>query len=324
MEGNLWTKYQALRTELQQNPLTSDFAVTQELPTNLVTGTVDVQWEGKDPSLQVIFPDMAVDENFIEVFGMKLLAGRGFSKEFKADSANFIVNEKALQVMGMQLSTAVGKPLSFGGTKGTIIGVVKDFNFKPIQQAIEPLVLRRNTWGGYVVVRAKPGLTEATIQGLEKISKELNPQYPFTYNFLDEDLANLYQAEKRIGSLFNVFAALAIFISCLGLYGLSAFVAERRTKEMSVRKVLGASTVGLVRLLSKDFLKLVLLAFLIATPLAWYLMNRWLEGFAYHIDLSWWTFALAGMLALLIALFTVSYQAIKAAIANPVKSLRNE
>ncbi len=226
--------------------------------------------------------------------------------------------------MGITADAAIGKSLSLRDQKGTIIGVVKDFHFKPIQQPIEPLILRLNTWGGFVVVRTKPGSTQATIQALEKICGQLNPAYPFAYNFLDQDLANLYQAEKRMGSLFNVFAGLAIFISCLGLYGLSAFVAERRTKEISIRKVLGASVPGLVGLLSKDFLKLVFIAFLIATPLAWYVMNQWLEGFAYHIDLAPWMFALAGFLALLIALLTVSYQAIKAATANPVKSLRNE
>ncbi|WP_232065013.1 ABC transporter permease [Rhodocytophaga rosea] len=324
MRGNLYNQYQALRTELTQNPLTINFTATQDLPADLHTGTTDIQWEGKDPNLQVIFPSMAVDENFIEVMGMKILAGRSFFKDSKADKDNFIVNEKALQVMGMNLATAVGKPFSFGGTKGTIIGVVKDFNFKPIQQAIEPLVLQLNNWGGYIVIRTKPGQTEATIQALEKISSQLNPGYPFSYNFLDQDLANLYQAETRMGHLFTVFAALAIIISCLGLYGLSAFVAERRTKEISVRKVLGASAPQLVSLLSTDFLKLVLIAFVIATPLAWVAMHQWLEGFAYHIDLSWWMFALAGIAALSIALLTVSYQAIKSALANPVKSLRNE
>jgi ABC-type antimicrobial peptide transport system permease subunit len=324
MHGDLWSNYQALPTQLAQNPLTSQFAITEELPTNLRSATINVKWQGKEPGTQPTFNHMAVDENFIDVFDMQLVSGRSFSKDFKADTANLIVNEKSLQVMGMDAQSAIGKPLTLGDIKGTIIGVVKDFHFKPIQQVIEPLILRLNNWGGFIIVRTRPGSTQATIKELEKICGRLNPAYPFAYNFLDQDLANLYQAEERMGSLFNAFAALAIFISGLGLYGLSAFVAERRTKEIGVRKVLGASIPGLVRLLSKDFLKLVLIAFIIATPLAIYLTSKWLEGFAYHIELAWWMFALAGVATLLIALFTVSWQAVKAALVNPVKSLRNE
>ena len=226
--------------------------------------------------------------------------------------------------MGMDAGSAINKSLSLGDLKGTIIGVVKDFHFKPVDQPIEPLILRLNNWGGFVVVRTKPGQTQAKIGALEKICGQLNPAYPFTYNFLDEDLASLYGSEKRMSRLLNVFAGLAMFISCLGLYGLSAFVAERRSKEISLRKVLGASIAGLIGLLSKDFLKLVLLAFLIASPLAWYAMHRWLEGFAYHMDISVWIFAWAGGIALVIALLTVSYQAIKAALTNPIHSLRNQ
>ncbi|MBD0255825.1 MAG: ABC transporter permease, partial [Cytophagales bacterium] len=178
MNGELWGKYRALRTELARNPLTEAYAVTQELPTNLISADPNVQWEGKDPRTQTLFYHMAVDENFIGVFGMKLLSGRSFSREFKADSANFVVNEKALRLMGMDVATAVGKSLAYYDTKGTIIGVVQDFNFKPIQQPIEPLILRLNTWGGTVVVRTRPGRTEATIGALEQIWGKLNPAYP--------------------------------------------------------------------------------------------------------------------------------------------------
>lgn len=324
MTGELWGKYQAFRTELERNPLTKDFAFVGDLPTNLTNGTVNVQWEGKDPNSQPLFCNIAIDENFFDVFHTTLLAGRGFSKEFTADTANLIVNEKTLSIIGMDVENAIGKPLSLWDKKGIIIGVVKDFNFKPIQQPIEPLLLRLNTWGGNAVVRAQSGETEATIRELEKICKELNPGYPFSYNFLDQDLANLYKAEQRLGDLFNVFAVLAIFISCLGLYGLSAFLAERRIKEIGVRKVLGASVPGLVYLQSQNFTKSIVISMIIAAPLAWFTMNKWLDGFAYHVDIHWSIFVFVFFTALSIALLTVSYESIKAALTNPGESLRND
>ena len=262
--GELWNKQQTLKTALNQDPLTSTFTIVSDLPTDLITGSINVYWEGKDPQAQPVFPDMAVDENFIPVFNMKLLRGRSFSKALKSDTANYIVNETALRIMGMEPATAVGKSLALNNVKGTIIGVVQDFNFKPMQHAIEPLILRFNTGGGTVVVRTKPGNTEGTIKALEEINRQLNPAFPFTYNFLDEDIAKLYQSEQRMGNIFNVFALWAIFISCLGLYGLSAFMAEQRTKEIGVRKVLGASVFDIVYLLSKNFTRLLLIAMAIA------------------------------------------------------------
>ena len=324
MTGEMWNKIPALKSELSQNPLTANYTIVSDLPINLSSGTVNVQWENKDPRMQVVFPSIYVSENFIEVFQMKLLKGRGFSNDFKGDSSNFIVNEKALQVMGMKPEDAVGKSLSFQDRKGTIIGVVQDFNFKPVQQPIEPLVLPLNPWGGTVVVRTRPANIAATIAALEKISKKLNPAHPFEYNFLDQDLANLYRSEQRLGDLFKVFAVLAIIISCLGLYGLSAFMAEQRTKEIGVRKVLGASVLNIVYLLSTGFTRLILIAVLIAVPVSWILINKWLEGFAYHIEVSWMVFVIVSLVALCIAWLTVSYESVKAAIMNPVKSLRME
>ena len=323
MTGDIWNKQQALKTELKQNPLTSNFTIISDLPTNLVTGTIDVQWEGKDPKSQVVIPSMDVDENFIDVFQMKILNGRGFSTAFKGDTSNYVVNEKALQVMGMNVSNAVGKDLTFDGTKGTIIGVVKDFNFKPLQYAIEPLVLRLNRYGGIVVLRTQPGNTEATINAFGKISRELNPAYPFTYNFFDKDLDNQYRGEQQMGSIFNLFAILAIFISCLGLYGLSAFMAEQRIKEIGVRKVLGASTFNIVYLLSQNFTKLVLIAMAIAIPVSWFAINSWLKSFAYRIDISWIIFLVASCSALFIAWLTVSYESIKSSNSQPGEIFAN-
>jgi len=324
MRGELWNKQQALKAELKENPLTANFTIVNDVPTNLTSGTVDVDWKGKDPNSQVVFPSIYVQDNFIEVFKMKILRGRSFTPEFKADSNNFVVNEKALQAMGMDLDHAVGSSLSFSGTTGQIIGVVKDFNFKPIQQPIEPLVLACNRWGGMVVVRTNAGSTESTIKALDKIYTKLNPAYPFTFSFVDQDIDSLYKGEQKLGSLFKIFAALAIFISCLGLYGLSAFMAEQRTREIGIRKVLGASAWQIVYLLSTGFTRLILIAAVISIPVSWIAVNYWLNGFAYHVDVSWIIFLIASVTALIISLFTVSYESIKAAMTNPVVSLKVE
>jgi ABC-type antimicrobial peptide transport system permease subunit len=323
--GDLPNKMQALKAELQQNRLTSDYTIVSDLPTNLLNGTISVDWTGKDPKSQTLFPNLQIDENFIQVFKMKMVSGRTFSKAFPTDSNNYVVNEKALSVMGMKPDNAVGKSFSLWGRKGMIIGVVKDFNFKPVQQAIEPLILYTSRGNiSYVVVRAPAGNTEATIKALGGIEQQLSPAYPFKYDFVDQDLANLYKGEQQMGSIFNLFAGLAIFISCLGLYGLSAFMAEQRTKEIGVRKVLGASLMNIVIMLSGGITRLILIAIVIAIPLSWYAANTWLDGFAYRISISWMLFLIASLSALIIAWITVSYETLKAAVVNPIKSLRAE
>jgi putative ABC transport system permease protein len=324
MKGEMWNKKDALKNELRNNPLTKDFAILNEVPIDLTSGTVSVEWEGKAPNSQVVFPTLHVSEEFFEVFKMKMLAGRPFSKDFPSDTSNYVLNEKAVRVMGMTVDNAVGKQISLWKTKGTIVGVVKDFNFKPVQQPIEPMILALNRWGGIVVVRTPPGKTAQSIAALEKIATAVDPAYPFTYDFLDQKIANLYQGEQRMGTLFNVFAILAIVISSLGLYGLSAFMAEQRTKEIGVRKVLGASIPNMVVMLSKGFTKLILIAVVIAVPVAWWAISNWLESFAFRININWTIFVGSSLAALAIAWATVSYESIKAALANPVKSLRNE
>ncbi|HEY4205879.1 MAG TPA: ABC transporter permease [Puia sp.] len=324
MQGNMWNKRQALYDELAQNRLTSEFAVTDQLPINIYSGTINVQWPGKDPKLQVVFPSLQVNERFFDIFHMKMLSGRAFSKDFKADTTNYILNETAARTMGMTPASAFGQHISFQDGKGTIVGVVADFNFKPIQRTIEPLILQLNRYGGAIVVRAQPGSTEATIKALSKISTQFDPAYPVAYGFLDQDLANEYKGEQQMGSIFNLFALLAVFISCLGLYGLSAYMAEQRTKEIGVRKVLGASILNIVRLLSVDFTRLIIVAMVIAIPLAGWAVNKWLESFAYHIHVGWVVYLLAPMAALIVAWLTVSYESVKAGVTNPVKSLRSE
>jgi putative ABC transport system permease protein len=324
MTGDMWGKKQALINSLKENPSTADYTIVSDLPTSLESGTSDVQWEGKDPNSQPIFPSLDIDENFMNVFQTKILSGRSFSTEFKGDSSNFVVNETAVKIMGMTVENAVGKSLSFGDTKGMIIGVVKDFNFKPLQFAVEPAVLRINKWGGVVVLRTTAGGLSSTIKALEKISHDLNPAYPVSYGFLDQAIESQYKGEQQMGKIFNFFAVLAIFISCLGLYGLSAFMAEQRTKEIGVRKVLGASIFNIVYLLSGNFTRLIFLSVIIAVPVSWYAIDLWLQGFAYRIEVSWVVFAAASATALFIAWLTVSYESVKAAIMNPVRSLRSE
>ncbi|MBL7700232.1 MAG: ABC transporter permease [Chitinophagaceae bacterium] len=325
MKGKMWQDPKVMKNELRKNPLTADFTIMDELPINLTSGTVDVKWPGKDPNSQVVFPIMHVSDEFFDVMNMTILNGRSFSDDFPADTNNYVINEKAARVMGYNKpEEAVGKPLKLWDRDGMVIGVVKDFNFKPVQQPIEPMILDKLRWGGTVVVRAPAGRTEATIAALQKVHNTFAAELPFSYDFLDQNIANLYQGEQRMGALFNVFAVIGIFISCMGLYGLSAFMAEQRTKEIGVRKVLGASVFNMVYMLSTGFTKLIMVAVVIAVPVAWWAVNAWLDGFAFRIEVNWVIFVLAAVAALLIAWITVSYESVKAALANPVKSLRNE
>jgi putative ABC transport system permease protein len=324
MTGEMWSKYDALRASLGNNRLTSQYSFISELPTNPSSATISVEWQGKDPNTQPLFYNMAIDEHFEEVFRATILDGHGYGENGLTDTVNILVNEMALKTMDMSIESAVGTKVTVWGQERTIIGVVKDFNFKPVQETIGPMFLYRNTWGGFAVVRTLRGETENTIKALEQICKEINPSFPFNYTFLDQDIANLYKAEQRLGSLFNVFAVLAIVISCLGLYGLSAYLAERRTRELGIRKVLGASGFQLVYLLSATFTRPIVIATAIAVPLAWYGMSEWLSGFAYHVTIDWTIFLVAFLSALVIAWLTVSFESIKAATTNPVKSLRSE
>ena len=322
--GEMSGKQDALRASLEENPLLSKYTIFNDMPTNLGTGTIDITWEGKDENEGLVIPDLRIDANFIDLFDIEVLAGRGFSKAFSENNENFIINETLMGLMGKNRNTIIGEKFKFNDVEGLIVGVVKDFHFKPLQYDIEPLVLREQKYGGYLAIRTTMGQTQLSITALESIHKELNPAFPFSYSFLDADLENMYDGEQQMGKIFNILAILAIFISCLGIYGLSAFMAEQRVKEIGIRKVLGATTLGLVNLLSKDFFKLVLLALVIAIPLSWYYLNEWLQAFAYHINLSWWMFLVAGLAVLLITLITVSYQSIRTALANPVESLRTE
>ncbi|HVZ98135.1 MAG TPA: ABC transporter permease, partial [Chitinophagaceae bacterium] len=323
--GDLKNNKDAIKATLAQYSDINNFTFTDELPANLTNSSL-LTWRGMNPGTQVMACRLRVDENFANTFGIKMAAGRFFSKDFGGNDTGYVVNETALKAMGLNVNNAVGKIISISleDKEAPIIGVVKDFNFKPVQQPIEPLVMKTNFGGGYVVIRTTPANMQKIITLLQQGFHTVYGNYPFTYGFVDAALSKLYITEQRMEKLFNAFSILSIVISCLGLFGLATFAAQQRIKEIGVRKVLGASEAGIVALLSKDFVQLVAVSFVIAFPVAWWAMNKWLQGFAYRIHISWWVFVIAGLGALLIALITVSFQSIKAAIANPVKSLRTE
>ncbi len=323
LEGDLIKKYDLFKNEADKIPGVEAISKMKESPTVIGHSINDIRWEGKDPNLSTSFADAAVGYDFVKTMKLQLKDGRDFSKDF-ADSASYLLNEAAVKKTGYQ--NPVGMTLWMGDHKGTIIGVLKDFHFNSMHEAIEPLFIRLadNQKWGTILVRTQAGKTKEAIEGLEKICKELNPDFTFSYQFSDQEYAKLYKSEQVVSTLSNYFAFLAIFISCLGLFGLAMFTAGQRSKEIGVRKVLGASVTNIAALLSAGFLKPVVIAMLIAFPVSWYAMNRWLQDYAYKIDISWWVFALAGFLTLGIALLTVSFQSIKAALVSPVKSLRSE
>ena len=266
-----------------------------------------------------------VDEEYLKTLGMELKEGRSFSKEFSTDSTATIINETAVRDLGLGNTSPIGKKIVRSGQREfTIIGVVKDFHYASTRQKIAPLIMLMGRNSGAIIVKVKAADVADVVSSFKKQWEAFNPPAPFAYSFLDERFAFLYKTEQRTSQLFTVFALISIVIACLGLFGLAAFTAEQRTKEVGVRKVLGASVVNIVALLSSDFLKPVLIAIVLAVPIAWFAMNRWLDNFAYKIDIEWWVFALAGLLAIGIALLTVSFQSIKAALMDPVKSLRSE
>ena len=271
-----------------------------------------------------------VDYDYLTTFQIPLAAGRDFSKDYPTDSTEgFVINETAAKTIGWKSAQdAIGKQMIYGDRKGRVIGVAKDFNFESLHNPITPVLFmipaRDPSPYRKFVARIEPNDIPATIQLLKNTWKQFAPKMQFEYEFLDENFNKLYASERQLALLFEWFAGIAVFIACLGLLGLSSFATEQRKKEIGIRKALGASIGGIVSLLSGDFLKLVLLANIIACPVAYYAMNRWLQGFAFHTGISWWVFAITGLLVLLIALITVSFLAVKAAKANPVRSLRTE
>ena len=324
LEGDLRKQYTLFKQQAENSPGIKQVTRISELPTSIGSGTVGVEWDGKNPNVLPQFTNAAIGYDFIKTMNLKLIAGRDLSKDFASDSAGYLVNEEALKII--KYKDPVGKPLTFWGRKGRITGVLKDFHFASLHDPIKPLILRlgeADDWGN-ILVRTEAGKTKQALASLEKLYKQLNPEFPFTYSFADEEYQKLYKGEQVVSKLSDYFAFLGIFISCLGLLGLAMFTVEQRTKEIGIRKVLGASVSSLFTLLSKEFFLLIAIAFIIASPVAWWAMHTWLQDFAYRISIALWVFVVAGILTVLIVLITVSFQAIKAAVAKPVNSLRTE
>lgn len=323
LEGYTASHFDAFKHEALQVPGVLEVTAMTHRPVEMENGTSAVRWEGMAPGSRVNFSEVGVEYDFVQTFGATILHGRDFSPEY-ADSSNYIINEAAWRVINYD--DPVGMPLTFQGTKGTIIGVVKDFHFNSLYVSIEPLVIRLEQGGrrGTGLVRLDPMKKQSALAGIGVLLGKLNPNFPVAIQFADEEYAYSYQHEQVVERLSGYSMILAVLITCLGLLGLVMYTAERRIREIGIRKVLGATVSQVTLLLTRDFVRLVALSAIISVPVSYYVMNKWLDGFAYHISIRWWMFLLAGVGGIMVALLTVGYKAIKAAMANPVESLRAE
>jgi len=329
--GQLDPQYDAFKADLLKNEAIKDVGRSSRIPSGRLldyqNGSVSV--DGVMKPIQGDLKSISTDYGFIPTYGMKMAAGRNFSKEFSTDTNNYIINEAAVRSLGWKTpQDAIGNDITYGDTRGKVIGIVKDFHFESLHQAITPLLFGMPPPGksNYHVISVKVDSrnVQSAVSSLQATWHKYLPETRFDFTFLDDKFAQLYSSEQQQGKLFTIFSCIAIFIACLGLFGLSAFTIAQRVKEIGVRKILGASVRQIVLELSKDFLLLVLISAVIAIPVAGWSMHKWLADFAFHTEISWWIFAAAGIIALIIAFVTISFQSIKAALANPVKSLRSE
>lgn len=325
LEGDIEKNYPAIKNELLSNGIAVSVTKTSAPITEGWSNTWGIGWKGKDPNDKTVMDRYCADDDICQTAGLKIVQGRDIDLDkYITDSTAVLLNESA--VKHMKFDNPIGEIINDNGIDWHVVGVVQDFILKSPYRPVDPMVIE-GAKGWFNVMQMKFNQTKTTAQNLaaaEKIFKKYNPNYPFEYTFVDEAYAKKFENEKRTGILAGLFAFLTIIISCLGLFGLTSYMAETRVKEIGVRKVLGASVMGITQLLSKDFLMLVFIAFAIAAPLSYWGMNQWLEAYPYRVTIEWWVFVLAASLAMLIALLTISYQAIKAARANPIKSLRTE
>jgi len=319
---NIQNNLRSIKSELQRDVNIKDVSFTSNIPFEIYDNGGGLSWKGKNPKQDVLVSYFGVDYNFIKTFGVKMEKGRFFSPDFPSDTANnVVINETFAGIIGVQ--NIIGSVLTYGNEHYNIVGVMKDFNFTNSRTKTGPLFIYISNSPSYVFVKISSNLPGA-LSYIKKVYKEFNPGFLFQYHFLDRTYEESFKSETRLNEIFNDFAVLAIIISCLGLFGLASFVAEQKTKEMGIRKVLGASSINLVKNLTRQFLVWVILANIIAWPAAYYFLNKWLENYPYKIQMNVWLFLSSGFIALAIAAVTVSFQAIKAANANPVKSLRYE
>lgn len=317
--NELGDQKKAFQTEMERLPQVVSTSFNDRMPAGNYLWMYTYQTPEMEESITLqTFP---ADENFIPTLGLRLLEGRNFSKEMASDSSGVILNQSAVEALGLVGKEVIGAEVNEGYR---VVGVVQDFNFQSLREKIEPAVMVFGATGHRMALKLKGTQMAEFISGLETTWQQFSAEEPINYTFLDDNFAKLAAKERMLGQAVGIFTAMAILIACMGLFGLAAFMAEQRTKEIGIRKVLGASISSLVSLLSKDFLKLVFIALLIASPLAYYLMERWLQDFAYRIEISWWVFVVAGFGALAVGFLTVSFQSVRAALANPVKSLRSE
>jgi len=324
IEGNLDGSYGAFKERAGQIPGVLSVSKVRNAPTSIDHHTDGVRWQGMDPLRRINFADEVVGYDFVKTLKLKILKGRDFSRDFGTDSSGFLLNETAVKSMG--LTDPIGQILDWNGRRGEVIGVLKDFNFASLHNPISPLIIRLDEhWNwGTVLVRISGNDVPGEIASLRDLYHSLNPAFAFTYTFSDQAYGRLYHSEEVMSRLSDYFAFLAIIISCLGLLGLATFTAQRRIREIGIRKVLGASPVNITALLSRDFIKLVVIAILIACPVAWWFTRQWLQGFAYHVNVGWGVFVLAAMLAIAVAVLSTCVQVLGAALTNPVKCLRTE
>jgi putative ABC transport system permease protein len=324
LRGDTRNNFDLLKQELVKDPKVLNVTGTGHPPAQIGSNTSGFDWPGKDPNYSILVSVNAVGYDYPETMKIEMVEGRSFSRQFTSDTADaFLVNEEMVRIMGME--SAENQRLSYGDDDGKIIGVMKNYHFQAVDRKIEPLALYLSPEQlNFMVIRLQAGDIPAAIEYVKTSWEQIIPAYPFDYEFVDQDIDRMYQGWESIGNLLKYFTILAILIASMGLFGLASFTAEQRTKEIGIRKVLGASVGNLVLLISREFTKWVLLANLIAWPISYYFMNNWLQEFDYRISLTWWIFVSTGVLALLIALLTVGYQSVRAALADPVKALKYE
>ena len=318
----LYGRFDAIRNELLQTRTVENMAESSQPATYFSNGN-SMEWRGKDPGSVIFFRDVNVTHDFGKTIGWSIKEGRDFTRDFPTDSASAILNETGARMTG--LKNPIGEWIKYDGKTYTIVGIAKDILTQSPYEPVPPAIFFCDGWMGVITIRIKPNISvREALAKIAPVFRKFNPNGPFEFKFIDDEYAKKFSTEQRIGNLASFFAIFAIFISCLGLFGLASFTAEQRTKEIGVRKVLGASITNLWSLLSKEFVLLVLLSCFIAFPIAYYFLHEWLQKYQYRAEISWWIFAVAAIGAFLITLITVSFQAIKAAMANPVKSLRTE
>jgi putative ABC transport system permease protein len=328
LRGDLKKSYPMIKEELLHEPYVKSITAGLDQPGHIGSNSDNASWEGKSPDVDILVSMSSVDFDFVETMGIEMKAGRSFSKNYPSDvkhdsSANFLINEQMEKIMGME--NAVGARLRFGSV-GTVVGVMKDFNFESLHNKIEPLAI--SMWGqqfwNFMYIRINPGNLPETIKQLEKAWKRIMPAYPFEYHFVDQDFDNMYRTEIRMKTLMNYFALFAILIAAIGLFGMATYTVEQRTREVGIRKALGAPPRTIFRLFTWQFLQLLVLATIISVPVAWYLLSNFLKNYSYHTRLNAWIFALAASITLLVAFAAISYQTIRAIRTNPAETLKHE